>query len=210
MVIRKLFRKIKEEKKVIQGEATRGKLYSSDHTYATRDEAEKEFKRSIDKLFDVNEWSNLPGFTSTFQLHDVQGVEKTAKKPEVNDYIKIILPGPTPQNWVMVTDINEGEDKVEFTVSPSINPTKEREEQDKIEHFFIPEATSTFRVQLDGNKISAYEIGKNEGINNAEDAGNRKLINTLIAEGGWAGVQEFQWNKLTDYLVHKMEIEKEQ
>ena len=207
MVIKKLFRKIKEEKKVIQGDATRGKLYSSDHTYPTPDEAAKEFKHSVEKLFNVNQWSNLPGITSTFQLHDANGMEKNATKPEVNDYIKIILPGPVPENWVMVTDISEGEERVEFTVSPSINPTKEREEQDKIAHFFIPEASSTFRVQLDGNKISAYEIGKNEGINNDEDAGNRKLINTLIAEGGWAGIQEFQWNKLTDYLVHKIEID---
>lgn len=207
MVMRRLFRKIKEEKEIIQGDATRGKLYSSDHTYATRDEANQKFKRSIEKLFDVNRWSDLPGFTSTFQLHDASGVEKDAKMPEVNDYIKIILPGPVPENWVMVSDINEEENQVEFTVNPSINPTKDREEQDKIEHFFIPEASSTFRVQLDGNKISAFEIGKNEGINNNEDAGNRKLINTLIAEGGWAGVQEFQWNKLTDYLVHKIEID---
>lgn len=207
MVMRKLFRKIKEEKEIIQGDATRGKLYSSDHTYATPDEAEKEFKRSIEKLFDVNRWSSLPGFTSSFQLHDANGVEKDAKMPQVNDYIKIILPAPAPENWVIVTEINDGENRVEFTVSPSVNPTKEGDKQDKIEHFFIPEATSTFRIQRDGSQISAYEIGKNEGINNSEDAGNRKLINTLIAEGGWAGIQEFQWNKLTDYLVHKIEID---
>lgn len=205
--MKRLFRKIKEEKEIIQGDATRGKLYSSDHTYATRDEANRAFKRSIEKLFDVNRWSDLPGFTSAFQLHDVNGTEKDAVMPQVNDYIKIILPGPVPENWVVVSDVTEEENRVEFTVNPSINPTKQRDEQDKIEHFFIPEASSTFRVQLDGNKISAFEIGKNEGINNNEDAGNRKLINTLIAEGGWAGVQEFQWNKLTDYLVHKIEID---
>jgi hypothetical protein len=72
----------------------------------------------------------------------------------------------------------------------------------------VKEATSTFRVQRRGKSIYAYEIGKNEGINNEEeDAGNRKLINTLFAEGGWAGVQKLQWKKLTDYLVHKIEIE---
>jgi hypothetical protein len=55
--------------------------------------------------------------------------------------------------------------------------------------------------------LFAFEIGKNEGINNqGEDAGDRKLINTLIAEGGWAGFQELQWKKLTDYLVHRIEI----
>lgn len=27
-------------------------------------------------------------------------------------------------------------------------------------------------------------------------------MNTLVAEGGWAGVQGLQWDKLTRYLVH--------
>ncbi len=206
MVFKKIINKIKEEKEVIQGDATRGKLFSSDHTYPTPEEAMSEFKRSVEKLFDVNQWSNMPGITSTFQLHDENGNEKDARRPEVNDFVKIILPGPMPENWVVVTDIDESDQRAEFTVSPSINPTKREKDQDKIEHFFIPEASSTFRVQIDGNKLSAYEIGKNEGINNDEDAGNRKLINTLIAEGGWAGVQDFQWNKLTDFLVHKIEI----
>lgn len=53
------------------------------------------------------------------------------------------------------------------------------------------------------------KLVKNEGINNkGKEAGNRKLINTLIAEGGWAAFQKFQWEKLTDYLVHKIEINK--
>lgn len=207
MVFKKLFKRLKEEKEIIQGEATRGKLYTSDHIYATPHEAEKEFKRSVEKLFDVNRWSKLPGFTSTFQLHHADGVEKNAKRPEQGDYIKIVLPAPAPENWVVVTDIHEGEDQVEFTVSPSVNPQKNSDEQDKIEHFFIPEASSTFRVQKEANQLSAFEIGKNEGINNNDDAGNRKLINTLIAQGGWAGIQELQWNKLTDYLVHKIETD---
>ena len=207
MGLKKLFKKLEKEKKVVLGEATKDKVYSSDHTFATPEEAAREFKRSVEKLFDVNRWSDMPGITSTFQLYDGNGVEKRSTKPQVNDFIKIILPAPAPENWVMVTDVKENEGRAEFKVSPSIDPTEKEEDQDEIAHFFIAEATSTFKVQLDGNKISAYEIGKNEGINNDEDAGNRKLINTLLAQGGWAGVQEFQWNKLTDYLVHNTEID---
>lgn len=207
MVFKRLFNKIKEEKELIQGEATRGKLFTSNHIYPTPDEARKEFKRAVNKLFDINRWSKLPGFTSTFQLYDAEGLEKQSTMPQKGDYVKIVLPAPAPANWVVVADIQQEEDKVEFTVSPSINPTKAKDEQDKIEHFFIPEASSTFRVQRDGNILAAFEIGKNEGINNDEEAGNRKLINTLIAEGGWAGIQDLQWNKLTDYLVHKIEID---
>ncbi|HLW21461.1 MAG TPA: hypothetical protein VKX33_14115 [Cyclobacteriaceae bacterium] len=207
MVFKKIIKKMQEEKEVILGDATKDKLYSSDNEFPTKEQASTEFKRSIQKLFHVNQWSDMPGITSTFELHDANGEKKPAIRPEVGDYVRIVLPGPVPENWVTVVDIKETEETAEFTVSPSINPTKRREDQDEIQHFFIPEATSTFKVQLADNRISAFEIGRNEGINNAEDAGNRKLLNTLIAEGGWAGVQEFQWNKLTDFLVHKIELE---
>jgi|SRR5690554_4346601 len=207
MVFKKIIKKIQEEKEVILGDATKDKLYSSDQEFPSEELAAKEFKRSVQKLFHVNQWSEMPGITSTFELHDPKGIAKPGSRPEVKDYIKIVLPGPVPENWVTVVDAQESNTSAEFTVSPSINPTKRSEEQDEIEHFFIAEATSTFKVQLEGTKISAYEIGKREGINNDRDAGNRKLINTLIATGGWAGVQEFQWNKLTDFLVHKIELE---
>lgn len=208
MSIKKLFSKIKDEEKVIKGEATKDKTYSSKKEFPSPEDAAREFKRSVEKLFHVNQWSEMPGITSTFTLYNPYGVEKDAERPELNDYIKIILPAPAPENWVIVTDIKKNDKSAEFTVSPSTDPTERIGDQKKIEHFFIDEATSTFRVELLGKSIYAYEIGKNEGINNEEeDAGKRKLINTLIAEGGWAGVQKFQWEKLTDYLVHKIEIE---
>ena len=42
--------------------------------------------------------------------------------------------------------------------------------------------------------------------NKGEEAGDRKMINTLLAETGRVGFQQFQWKLLTDYLVHKIEI----
>lgn len=207
MGIKKWIRKIKGEKEVIEGEATKDKTYSSENHFVNRERAVKEYERAVEKLFNVNLWSEMPGISSTFKLYDARGEEKKAGKPEVNDYIKILLPGPVPENWVIVTDIKEEENSAEFTVSPSEDPTEREKGQKEIEHFFIDEATSTFRIERKDNIIHAYEIGKNEGINNQEaEAGKRKVINTIIAEGGWAGVQKFQWEKLTDYLVHKTEI----
>lgn len=198
--------KIKEEQKVITGKATKDKIYSSKNRIDPA-KAMTEFRRAVQKLYDVNTWSDLPGFTSAFQLFNRLGEEKSADKPVAGDYIKIMLPGPLPANWVVVTDISEGENMAEFTVSPSSDPTASADDRQEVKHFFIKEATSTFRVELNGDTLIGYEIGENEGINNQdEEAGNRKLINTLIAEGGWAGFQKFQWEKLTEYLVHKVEI----
>ena len=206
MGLRELFSGWKKEKKVLKGEATKDKTYCSENSFTSEDEAVREFNRTVEKLFDVNTWSNLPGITSTFTLFNRYGTEKQQKQPEVGDYIKILLPGPTPENWVMVTNITNEQHLSEFTVSPSKDPTDKNEGQKEIEHFFIEEATSTFRVELSGKTIKACELGKNEGINNNRKAGDRELINTILAEGGWAAFQKTQWKKLTDYLVHKTEV----
>lgn len=202
--VQKVTGKIKGEKKVIEGEATKDKTYSSENEFPNRQDAEREYKRAVAKLFNINQWTEMPGINSTFTMYNNDGTKKATGKPKLQDFMKILLPGPSPENWVIVTDIKENDKSAEFTVSPSKDPTEIKEDQDKIKHFFIKEATSTFKVELRGNTIYGYEIGRNEGINNEQDAGQRKLINTLISEGGWAGVQKLQWKKLTDYLVHKL------
>lgn len=208
MSLKDIFNKIKEEVKVVKGEETKDKLYSNEHTYPDEATAIQEFERSKKKLFDVNEWSNMSGINSSFQLYDNRGRRSTSKQPELGYYIKIVLPGTTMDNWVKITDIHVEENLAEFIVHPSEQPKELGEGEAEVEHFFIKEASSTFRVKREGNTIYGYEIGKNEGINNqGEEAGERALINTLIAEGGWAGVQALQWDKLTKYLVHLEENE---
>ena len=201
---------IKKEKKIIQGEATKDVTYSSEQAFADELVASKEFHRSVEKLFDVERWTDLPGITATFELYDQHGMRKAGGPPAIGDFIKILLPGPFPENWVVVTQVKKEENSAEFTVSPSRDPNAEGEERKEIKHFFSDEATSTFKVERIGNVIRAYEIGKNEGINNqGEEAGDRKVINTLIAEGGWMFFQKVQWQKLTDHLVNKIEIEED-
>lgn len=188
---------------MVKGEATKDKIYSSQNNFPNRETAVREFERSKAKLFNVNSWSKLSRFTSEFELYKQNGQRSMEEKPEVGDFIRILLPGPSPENWVKVTDINISNEAAEFTVSPSEDP---REKDGDIEHFFIKEATSTFKVELRGNSIHAFEIGKNEGINNkGYEAGDREVMNTLLAEGGWVAFQEIQWKKLTEYLVHKEE-----
>ena len=207
MSIKDWIQKAKKEVKALQGEGVKDKLYSSEKEYPTAAEASKEFEKATEKLFLVNEWSRLPGISSEFTLYNSRG-EKKSGKEELNDYIKILLPGFDADNWVIVTEINEEEEMKEFVVSPSQDPTHYDKNIEKVEHFFVDEATSTFRIELHGNKLYAAEIGQNEGVNNeGMEAGKRKLINTLIAEGGWAGVQKMQWKKLTDYLVGEIELE---
>jgi hypothetical protein len=207
MSIKDFFKTIFQDRNTGEAKATVDKEYSSHNSFPNRETAVREFERSKAKLFDVDGWSHLPGITSKFELHDRNGQRTEDKKPEVGDFIRIMLPGPTPENWVQVTDIKSGDEAAEFTVSPSKDP---RDIDNDIEHFFIKEATSTFRIKLEGQSLYAFEIGKNEAPNNqGEEAGNREVLNTLISAGGWIAFQELQWKKLTAYLVHKEEIAEE-
>lgn len=205
MGIKKVVESVKKEVRVIQGEDTKDKLYTSEQEYPDELSAKNAFAQSREKLFNVNAWSNLSGLSSTFQLHDKSGKPKQATKPQEGDYIWIDLPGPLPKNWVRVTNLHENENMINFTVSPSENP-QEKENNQETKHFFTQDATSTFQVELQGKRIIAKEIGKDEAINNqGNEAGSRAMINTLIAEGGWAVFQKIQWQKITDYLVHKID-----
>jgi hypothetical protein len=200
MKIKTITDKIQQEVNLLKGEATKDLLYSSEHLYPTSHEARNAFTRSVEKLFDVNGWSSLSSLTADFFLHDSTGVPKSAAAPQIGDYIQIDLPGPMPQNWVRVTHVSISENQAEFTVQPSQDPRDQG--SDQVKHFFHQEARSTFRVTVNGNTLSAYEIGENEAINNQEEAGDRSVINTVIAEGGWLFYQKMQWKLLTDYLVH--------
>jgi hypothetical protein len=205
-MLKKIVEKAKEEVRIIKGEETVDKLFTSEQTYPDELSARQAFAHSKDKLFNVDAWSDLPGLSSTFNLYDQSGNRKQASKPEVGDYIWIDLPGPVPENWVQVISLREEHNAASFTVRPSENPQqKESEGKQETAHFFTQEATSTFIVELEGSRLIAKEIGKDEAINNqGEEAGNRGVINTLIAGGGWAFFQKVQWQKLTDYLVHKI------
>lgn len=192
---------VQHEANVIQGEETKDKAYASQHTFPDQASAQEAFSHSVVKLLNVNGWSGLSMFTADFVLHDQAGIPKAGGPPQVGDYIQILLPGPMPENWVQVVDSATNENRVEFTVKPSKDPRNKQSEE--VKHFFHAEASSTFRVDLSGTTITASEIGKHEGINNeGPQAGDRALVNTVLAEGGWLFYQKLQWKVLTDYLVH--------
>ncbi len=196
---------------MLQGEETKDKVYQNENSYPSEQEAIAAFERSKQKLFHVNEWTKLSGVNSTFELYDNLGNRTSEPKPSIGYYLKIILPASTIENWVQITDLREEDNLAEFVVHPSEKPQAPGEgEEAAIKHFFVKEASSTFRVTREGNTIHGYEIGRNEGINNqGEEAGDRAVLNTFVAEGGWAMFQELQWDKLTRYLVHLEEKKEE-
>lgn len=201
MKLKTIVDQLQHETKVIQGEATKDMTYASHTTFPNELAAAEAFASSVKKLLNVNGWSALSSISADFALYDPVGRPKPEGPVDLDDFIRIELPGPTPQNWVRVIHQATGEQLAEFTVQPCPDPLGNK--PDQIEHFFAEQARSTFRVELVGCTISAFEIGQHEGINNQQpQAGERGLINTLIAETGWLFYQKIQWKLLTDYLVH--------
>lgn len=201
MKLKAIVEQIQHESRVVQGEATKDMTYESHNTYPDESVASEAFAHSVAKLFNVNGWSALSSISADFALYDPIGKSKSDGVVEVGDFIQIELPGPTPINWVRVIHQAKEEKLAEFTVQPCPDPLANK--PDQIEHFFSEQARSTFRVELAGCTLSAYEIGQQEAINNQQpQAGERALINTFIAETGWLFYQKIQWKLLTDYLVH--------
>lgn len=203
--IRKIREKVKSSKKVFQGEKSIDRTYFTENVFESEEAAKNAFEESKKRLFSIHLWNVIPGpENSTFMLYNKKGSPYSASKPSIDDFIKIEIPGPFPENWVKVVDVKNKDDFAEFTVRPSTDPTDKDQPEEVTEHFFKSKATSTFKVERKGNTIIAYEIGKQEAINKMEpEAGGRSAVNTLISEGGWAAFQELQWKNLTDYLVGK-------
>jgi hypothetical protein len=193
---------LKKEARVLKGEESKSKLYSTSRTFDDEDAAKFELSRGKERLFNVNGWSEIPGVAnSNFELFSKDGKPLKKYQVENGDFIKIDLPGPLPFYWVKVIDVKDEADSAEFTVQPTYDPT---ENDDKVvtDHFFRDQARSIFRIERNGNILVGMEIGLNEAINNNDaEAGVKGVVNTVVSEVGWAGLQKYQWQNLTDYLV---------
>jgi len=206
MPLKDIVNKVKKEIDVLQKNDTKDKLFVQENHYPDIASAQEALALAKEKLFDVNKWTDLPGISSTFELHNPAGEKIETPAPKVGDFVRIKLPGIPVDNWVQVIDIQTEDLSAQFTVKPSPKPNPAPDSAEEVKHFFGKEASSTFRVQLDGTTLRGEEIGRDEMPNNeTEEAGARALLNTLVAEGGWAGFQKLQWDKLTSYLVHKTE-----
>jgi hypothetical protein len=207
MNLKTIVETVQHEVETLLGNHTKNKRFESHFIFPDESTAQQAFERAKDKLWAVNGWSNLPGFTATFTVHDQQSKSIGPKVLlSVGYFIRIDLPGPLPPNWVRVIAIQEDDMAAQFTVAPCQCPQAQEgsasEPAARIEHFFTDEASSTFRVERQGTQLVACEIGRNERVNNAEEtAGHRSVVNTLMAAGGWALFQQIQWEKLTHYLV---------
>jgi hypothetical protein len=190
-----------------------GRKTGAEHhkTFNSESEAHQFFLDAKRRYLHINNWGKMSGLLSaTFQLCDPAGNE-VERDPQMNDLIKIDLPGPGPAqgggfDWVKIEKIvvepdpkNENIDEYFAMVTrPTAAPGTVPE---KIAHFYKDTATSTFVLQRSGKEVVASEEGRNEKINNEEVPASDSLRNTLVGIGAQNGVSYFQWKALAKGIM---------
>lgn len=175
------------------------------------EEAQQIFNAARQRMLDINNWHKLAGEAgATFTLTDASG-EPVGRAPQKGDHIKIDLPGPGPaagkgDDWVRIEEIesqaNEGGNGESFgiRVRPTTDP---RTPGNETAHFYTDDATSSFVVMREGNKVTASEHGRNEVPNAAAESLIDKARNVAVAVGAMAGASHIQWKALVRGLLGK-------
>ncbi len=177
--------------------------------FNTNNEAKNFYGIAKERLLNVNNWHHLAGIISAkFQLMNAAG-EEVDRKADKGDYFKIDIPGPGSSegdgyDWVCIEEIKEviEEDvqSIGLRVRPVKNPFGNKEE---IAHFYSNEATSSFIITGEGNKVTAWIIDRN--IKPNDDAGSLtdKIRDIAVGIGAIGIFSKAQWQGLAKGLVEK-------
>jgi hypothetical protein len=173
----------------------------------TPEEARLFFAQVRERLLQVNRWHEIAGTgTAEFLLTDTQG-QPAHRAPQPGDYFRIDIPGPGTvsgegYDWVQIEAVDEGEEEGRMTtairVRPAPSPINEHKD---VAHFFSDEATSSFVVCQEGNKVTAGVYGRNEKPNTHTDTLVDKARNSAVAAGAISGFSKLQWKSLVNGFV---------
>jgi hypothetical protein len=176
-------------------------------------EAQQLFKLATERLLDVNCWGKISGpLSATFILTD-EGGRLINGPAQPGNHFKIDIPGPGPKSgrgydWVKVEALDDernpggNEESLTLRVRPSPDPAKSGADT---AHFFKDYATSSFRVERKGNKITASVHGRNEIPNTETDQTSDKIRNAVVGTGAVAGISSTQWKALVHGLLNPSE-----
>jgi hypothetical protein len=165
-------------------------------------EAKEVFNRAAERLFHPLSWHELAGTLSAFFKPD-KSASSAGKKIKEGDYLMIDLPAPKPaagdgHDWVRVISVSrqaekDAEESAGVTVAASVNP---HQPEEGVAHFFDEDATSSFIIKRQGNKVTASYHGRNEKPNTSDVSTGDKIRNSIVAVSAMAGLSELQWKSL--------------
>jgi hypothetical protein len=164
-------------------------------------------------LLDVNHWHEMAGKSgANFQLVDHTGTEVNRLAKE-GDYFKIDIPGPGTvaghgYDWVRIEEISKETGSDSESLAIRVRPSKDpRKNNPSIAHFFAPEATSTFKVMRERNRIKASIHDRNTKPNTSAESPIDKVRNLAVATGAITAFSKVQWQSLVDGILHKKKKE---
>jgi len=172
---------------------------------STEQEAQQFFNEVKQRLLNINNWHHYAGSGSAhFLLTDDKG-NAVHRPPQQGDHFKIDVPGPGTitgegHDWVQIEAIEEDKESIGIRVRPATNPTNERRD---VAHFFSEDATSSFIIKREGNKITAGVYGRNEKPNTNTETLKDKIRNAAMATGAISGFSKLQWKSLVNGLIEK-------
>ncbi|HEY4064959.1 MAG TPA: STAS/SEC14 domain-containing protein [Puia sp.] len=188
----------------IKGAAT---MTSATVLAANEKDARFIFKRTGERLLDVNQWSEYCTSMASFLLIDEDGGPLQGRA-SVGDFIRIDIPGPGTRegegyDWVQVEKIEYASmDNIFFMeVRPSRNPCNKG--STAIAHFLESSATSTFMVVCEEKTVSVTVYGRNEVPNTAVPGTLDKWRNSAVGSVGSIGLSKIQWKALVKGLLEK-------
>jgi hypothetical protein len=177
----------------------------SEIEFEGEEESRKFYAQARERLLRIKGWHELAGkATADFTLTDEQGYE-VDRYPKEGDHFRISIPAPGTDtgegdDWVQVQSVVEDENCISITVRPATNPLNEKRD---VAHFFSEEATSTFLVKREGNKVIAGIYGRNEKPNLKTEKLKDTIRNAAVASGAITGFAKIQWKSLANGIVSK-------
>lgn len=197
-----VFSDVTEKGKAIKGEEGVDTYYNHIKKFDDEEAAINIYKQQKEKLLDIDYWTSLSDIENLeFSHYDGNG-EKVRRKCKIGDFVKVVLPGPLPEYWVRIENITEEAEKVVVVLKPSYDPTKRPVEKEVTAHFFDRDTLNIITFERDRDKLSAEVRGIAAVVNNqGTEAGDKEIVNTTVALGGWLGMQKRQWESFTKSLA---------
>lgn len=175
----------------------------AEREFSSAAEAGEIFAALRPKLYDVNRWEIESG-VSSFQLFDENGRGINAAKAGVGNFIRITLPGSGKHDWVKIKNIDDDENELVITVSPSFDPTEKETDESRTSHFFTSDSVNNFCLGKKGEaRLGCYVIGLGEKPNTAEADGILEAVrNAATAAAGWLGLQKIEWQTFCENFLN--------
>jgi hypothetical protein len=185
----------------------------SDTRYAVRVSKEQTarqlFQNARLNLLNVNSWHTLTGDGVVFQLVNEKG-EEIYSLAETGNYFRInipIVPGSRAgkgDEWVYVEKIEEGKLKYHEFIAMRVRPSAPPfEHSGETAHFFSADATSTFSVIRNANRVMVAVSGRNEKPNTDTHDLFSWVRNLFVAFGAMLGLNKPLWKSLAKGIIKK-------